>query len=261
MVPEVSRDRVDGLPDRRGDRLDRFLADRERRREHEVVPRDSVDRSRPGVYVHAPVEGLLVDALAHRERRVERPFRLAVGDELEADHRAGVAEVADHRMVAERFDGSAEEPFAHGHTFGGNPLSAAIAVHVVDRYTDAVLETGRERGRQLADALDPLRDHPIVGDLRHAGAMIGIEFVADRETKRPFDPSLSVGERVYEEALDRGVYTYPGSGSVDGVAGDHLMLAPPLTIGEASVRTVAAAVREAIDAVADDLEDHVATGV
>ena len=162
--------------------------------------------------------------------------------------------------IAERFDGSADEPFAHGHTFGGNPLSAAIGVHVVDRYTDSVLETGRERGRQLADALEPLRDHPMVGDFRHTGAMIGVEFVADRETKQPFDPSLSVGERVYEETLDRGVYIYPGSGSVDGVAGDHLMLAPPLTIGEGSVRTVAAAVREAIDAVADDLEDHVASG-
>lgn len=164
--------------------------------------------------------------------------------------------VAEH--VAERFDGSAEEPFAHGHTFSGNPLSAAIGSHVVDQYTDDVLEAGRSRGRRLADALAPLGDRSIVGDLRHAGSMIGIEFVADRETKEPFDPSLNVADRIAHDAFERGVYTYPGSGSVEGHAGDHLMLAPPLTIREDVVDTVAETVTEAIDAVADELPERTA---
>ncbi|MGM0604660.1 MAG: aspartate aminotransferase family protein, partial [Halobacteriota archaeon] len=160
--------------------------------------------------------------------------------------------VADH--VADRFADAADASFAHGHTFSGNPLSAAIGAHVVDQYTPSVLETGRKRGRQLLEALEPLQAHPMVGDLRHAGSMIGIEFVADRETKRPFDPSVAVNERVYEAALDRGVYTYPGSGSVDGRAGDHLMLAPPLTIEERTVETIATAVLDSIDAVYEDLD-------
>lgn len=153
--------------------------------------------------------------------------------------------------VAEPFENSSDHPFAHGHTFGGNPLSAAIALHVVDQYTDAVLETGRKRGEKLAAELSPLREHPIVGDFRRVGAMVGIEFVADRETKAPFDPDLNVGKRVYDHALEAGVYTYPGSGSVDGLAGDHLMLTPPLTIGEESVERVAEAVRAAVDSVAE----------
>ncbi|WP_265109573.1 aspartate aminotransferase family protein [Halosolutus halophilus] len=153
--------------------------------------------------------------------------------------------------VAAEFENGSGQSFAHGHTFGGNPLSAAIAAHIVDQYTDAVLETGRKRGEQLASELAPLQEHPIVGDVRHAGAMIGIEFVADRDTKAPFDPDLNVNKRVYDRALEQGVYTYPGSGSVDGIAGDHLMLTPPLTIGEESIERVADAVIDAVEGVAD----------
>lgn len=161
--------------------------------------------------------------------------------------------------IAAVFDHDAGRSFSHGHTFGGNPLSTAIASHVVDQYTDAMLETGRKRGDLLASNLEPLEDHPIVGDFRHVGAMIGIEFVADSETGAPFDPDLNVSERVYERALERGVYTYPGSGSVDGVEGDHLMLTPPLPISEASVDLVARAVIDAIEDVAETVASDVVT--
>lgn len=159
--------------------------------------------------------------------------------------------VADHVATAFEVDG-----FQHGHTFGGNPLSTAVASHVVDRYTPDVLEHGRQRGKQLVAELASLRDHPMVGDFRSKGPMIGIEFVADKETKRPFDPSLSVYERVYEAALERGVYTYPGSGSVDGAAGDHLMLTPPLTVSEESVTEIATVVTDSVNEVYEQLSEH-----
>lgn len=89
----------------------------------------------------------------------------------------------------------------------------------------------------------------MVGELRHLGPMIGIEFIGDRETKEPFDPELKVHKRVFREAMDLGVYTYPGSGSVDGVAGDHLMLAPPLTTGTSSIERIADVVTESIESV------------
>ena len=55
--------------------------------------------------------------------------------------------------IADRFESDADKPFQHGHTFSGNPLSAAIGAHVVEQYTDDALETGRARGRQLVEAL------------------------------------------------------------------------------------------------------------
>jgi adenosylmethionine-8-amino-7-oxononanoate aminotransferase len=126
-----------------------------------------------------------------------------------------------------------EHAFYHGHTFSANPVSTAVADVVVDRYTPDLLENARTRGAALVDALEPLRESPIVGEIRQLGLMVGVEFVADRETKEPFDPELKVYERVFDRAFDRGVYVYPGSGSVDGHRGDHVMLSPPLTLDAA----------------------------
>ena len=93
----------------------------------------------------------------------------------------------------------------------------------------------------------------MVGEVRHAGTVVGVEFVADRETKEPFDPDLHVYERVYDDAMERGVYTYPGRGSVDGVAGGHVMLAPPLNVSEESAERIGRAVVESVEAVSEDV--------
>ena len=174
------------------------------------------------------------------------PDVMTVGKGLSAGY-APISAALVRAELADVFRHDGDASFAHGHTYGGNPLSAAIAAHVVECYTDSVLETGRERGEHLLEGLASLREHPMVGDLRHCGPMIGLEFVADRESAVPFDPDLGVANRVYEAALDRDVYTYPGTGSVDGVRGDHLMLAPPLTIGADAVDVVADAVTGAVE--------------
>ncbi len=187
------------------------------------------------------------------------PDMMSLGKGITAGY-APLAATMVSEEIARAFDADEGASFGHGHTFSANPVSSAVACHVLERYGPDVFETGRERGQELAAELETLVDHPMVGDFRRAGAMIGIEFVADRETKTPFDPSLSVGRQVYEEAMDRGAYTYPGSGSVDGHRGDHLMLAPPLTIDEAAVETVGRAVRGAVEAVYRELEGVRADG-
>ena len=75
-------------------------------------------------------------------------------------------------------------------------------------------------------ALDRLREHPFVGDVRVTGLMAGIEFVADRETKEPFEPSMKFGTRVREAGLRNGIVTYPGSGMADGARGDIISPLP-----------------------------------
>jgi 4-aminobutyrate aminotransferase-like enzyme len=72
--------------------------------------------------------------------------------------------------------------------------------------------------------------HPIVGDVRGLGMMVGLEFVADRKTRAPFPPEREVARAIALEALDRGLVTYPGTGSVDGVMGDHMKFTPPLVL-------------------------------
>jgi adenosylmethionine-8-amino-7-oxononanoate aminotransferase len=79
--------------------------------------------------------------------------------------------------------------------------------------------------------------------------MWGVEFVADRETKAPFPPKLHFAQQVCDRAFERGAILYPGSGSVDGVRGDHLMIAPPLVITETEIVELVTTLQEAILAV------------
>jgi len=186
------------------------------------------------------------------ERFGVTPDLMALGKGISAGYAPLSATMIDG-AVAETIE-DADAGFGHGHTFSGNPVSAAVGNEIVDRYTDDLLARVRDRGARLDRALEPLTDSPMVGEVRRAGLMLGVEFVADRETKAPFDPDLDVAHRVYDRALADGVYVYPGGGSVDGRRGDHVMLAPPLTVGESAVDRIGEAVVDAVAGVAVELD-------
>jgi adenosylmethionine-8-amino-7-oxononanoate aminotransferase len=145
--------------------------------------------------------------------------------------------------------------FVIGHTYGGNPLSCATATAVM-RYILAndLIRNAREVGAHLLKSLRQLMDrHEIVGDVRGLGLMVGVELVADREQKSPFDPSLALSKRIAAETLKRGLISYPLQGCVDGVSGDHLLYAPPLTISRDQVDELVGILDASLAAVADDL--------
>jgi adenosylmethionine-8-amino-7-oxononanoate aminotransferase len=83
-------------------------------------------------------------------------------------------------------------------------------------------------------------DHPHVGDIRGRGLFWGVELVQDRATRRPFDPARRIHARVKQAALKAGLLCYPMGGTVDGVAGDHLLLAPPFIIEPSHLEELAA---------------------
>lgn len=122
--------------------------------------------------------------------------------------------------------------FVHGHTFGGNPLSAAVGLEVLNILDEEnLIAQVAEQGAYLLEQLAPLkRKLPCVGDIRGRGLLIGVEFVADRRSKRPFPASLRFARKVARTALEMGLYVYPGGGAVNGQAGDHVLLAPPYVI-------------------------------
>jgi hypothetical protein len=124
--------------------------------------------------------------------------------------------------------------FQHGFTYIGHPTACAGALAVqqaIER--EDLLARVREQGQALRrDLLDLCWQHPNVGDLRGRGLFLGIELVADRGTKRPFDPGLKLNARIKRAAMDEGLMCYPGGGTVDGTAGDHVLLAPPYIIEE-----------------------------
>lgn len=122
--------------------------------------------------------------------------------------------------------------FQHGHTYMAHPAACAAGLAVLDVIDKRdLLANVRARGAELRAALDArFGQHPHVGDIRGRGLFIGIEVVQDRETRAPFDPARGLPGRIKAEAMARGLMVYPMGGTVDGVNGAHILLAPPFII-------------------------------
>lgn len=151
--------------------------------------------------------------------------------------------------IAGEFAGKGSS-FIGGHTYSGNPLSAATGAAVLKYMQEkGVVANAAEQGRYLLQRLQELKKYEMVGDVRGKGMMVGFELVQDRKIKEPFPPSLNVAARIGDEALKRGLVTYPGTGSVDGVMGDHVKLAPPLVITREQVDELFAILDEAVGVV------------
>jgi adenosylmethionine-8-amino-7-oxononanoate aminotransferase len=140
--------------------------------------------------------------------------------------------------------------FQHSHTYMGHPLAcaAALAVQRVMR-RDNLLHNVRRQGAYLSRRLkERFANHPFVGDVRGRGLFQGLELVANRDSKEPFDARLKLHARVKREAMARGLMVYPMGGTVEGVAGDHVLLAPPFIVDEPLVDTIVERLGDAIDA-------------
>ncbi|MGK9164954.1 aspartate aminotransferase family protein [Inquilinus limosus] len=140
--------------------------------------------------------------------------------------------------------------FQHGHTYTGHPMACAagLAVQEVirgERLLDNVAAMGARLARRLGERFG---NHPQVGDIRGRGLFLGIELVADRSTKAPFDPALKLHARIKREAMARGLMVYPMGGTVDGVQGDHVLVAPPFIVGGAAVEAIVERLGDAVDA-------------
>ncbi|HYF19928.1 MAG TPA: aspartate aminotransferase family protein [Ramlibacter sp.] len=158
------------------------------------------------------------------------------------------AVLASERIVDAVRSGSGA--FQHGHTYIGHPIACAAALAVqktVER--EELLPQVRARGEVLRARLaDAFRDHPHVGDIRGRGLFLGLELVADRGTKAPFDPARRLHAAVKREAMARGLLVYPSGGTVDGVRGDHVLVAPPFIVAPDEIDFIAQRLRQAVDA-------------
>ncbi|MDE0851325.1 aspartate aminotransferase family protein [Yoonia sp.] len=124
--------------------------------------------------------------------------------------------------------------FQHGHTYLGHPTAAAAGIAVVNAMLDRdLIPRVKTQGDKLAAALHAqFGQHPNVGDIRGRGLFRGIELVADRDTKDPFDPSRKIAGKIKAAAFEAGMICYPMSGTIDGRTGDHVLLAPPFIIND-----------------------------
>jgi adenosylmethionine-8-amino-7-oxononanoate aminotransferase len=126
--------------------------------------------------------------------------------------------------------------FVHGHTFSHHPIACAVGLAVLETIKkNQLVERSSSRGEYLLRRLEELKAFPFVGDVRGRGLMTAIEFVKDQKTKEPFPRTEKFTERVIDSAFENGLVLYSGTGFVDGVNGDMVMVGPPLIIEESQI--------------------------
>jgi hypothetical protein len=162
------------------------------------------------------------------------------------------AVIASKKVVDAVADGSGA--FLHGFTYNAHPICLAAGRAVLRYLEEKKLVEAADSARpataaaHFKHALESLSAEEGVGDIRGIGLLRAIEFVADKSTKRPFPADRNFAVRVAAVALKRGLLVYPMQGCVDGISGDHLLLAPPAIITadqiEWSTQQLAASVRE-----------------
>ncbi|MCH7865770.1 MAG: aspartate aminotransferase family protein [Proteobacteria bacterium] len=176
------------------------------------------------------------------------PDIVCVAKGLGAGYQPIGAALVSERIFAAFSDGSGF--FQHGHTYMGHPTACAAALAVQRKIQSLdLLANVRKRGDDLDRRLrERLGNHAHVGDIRGRGLFRGIELVADRATKEPFDPALKLHARIKKHAMDKGLICYPGGGTADGTKGDHVLLAPPFIIEGPEIEELVGLLGDAIDA-------------
>lgn len=145
--------------------------------------------------------------------------------------------------------------FKHGQTYQAHPMScaAAFAVQSIVK-RDNLMVNVQKQGHYLQSLLhEKLDRHPNVGNIRGLGLFWGIEFVKNKETKEPFDPKLNVAAMCHNLALSPkySISFYPGQGTVDGVRGDHVLIAPAFVVNEQEIELIASRMSDVIHEVFD----------
>ncbi|MCA8110184.1 aspartate aminotransferase family protein [Burkholderia cepacia] len=176
------------------------------------------------------------------------PDLLTIAKGLGAGYQPIGATLVSDRIYRTIVDGSGF--FQHGHTYLGHATACAAALEVQRVIAEEkLLDNVKARGEQLRASLrEHYGAHPHVGDVRGRGLFVGVELVRDRDTKATFDPALKLHAAVKREAMQRGLMVYPMGGTIDGVHGDHILVAPPFICTAQQIDAIVERLSGAIDA-------------
>jgi adenosylmethionine-8-amino-7-oxononanoate aminotransferase len=176
------------------------------------------------------------------------PDLQTIGKGLGAGYQPIAAVLISQQVVNTLMDGSGQ--FIHGQTYQGMPVQAAAALEVQKIVREGnLMENVKAQGAYLEKRLKALiGNHPNVGDIRGRGLFWGIEFVKDKATKEPFDPKLGVAQKIHDTGISSpfNMTMYPGNGTMDGIRGDHVILAPTYIATKADIDFIAKATSDVV---------------
>jgi 4-aminobutyrate--pyruvate transaminase len=131
--------------------------------------------------------------------------------------------------------------FGHGFTYGGHPVSCAVALETLKIYEERdILGHVRKMSPLMQNGLKALEDHPLVGNARGVGLIAGVEVMKDKKTRTPFAPERKAGTLVQDKCQEFGL--------IVRAIGDRIAFTPPLIINEAEIAEMLGAFRKGLDA-------------
>ncbi len=168
------------------------------------------------------------------------PDMILVGKGIASGY-APLGAVLVSRKIAEAFE-RGTGAFQHGFTYQAHPVATAAGNAVLDFIeSQKLFERVPSTAQRLRSDLAQLESHPNVGEVRGLGLLLGIEFVKNKSTREPFPREDNIAEKIRQAMLAENVLTYPSQGCVDGIRGDHVLLAPPFVLTPAESEIIARA--------------------
>ncbi|MGN1387065.1 MAG: aspartate aminotransferase family protein [Bacillus sp. (in: firmicutes)] len=163
------------------------------------------------------------------------PDIVALGKGMSGGYTPIAAALVSEKVMEPIFNGSGS--VMSGHTFSANPLSCAASLAVISYIEkNNIMQQVKQKGILLKTELAKLQSqYTFIGDVRGKGLLLGLEFIQDSQTKEPFERELEFCNNIVEIAHQHGLLLYPAQAGIDGVIGDAVIVAPPLTITFAEI--------------------------
>lgn len=182
------------------------------------------------------------------------PDIMALGKGMSAGYTPIAATMVSDRVMEPILLGS--KSIMSGHTYSANPQSAAVALAVLE-YIEKhkLIEASRENGKYLISRLQELAQrYQIIGDVRGKGLFAGVEFVSNIFNKMPFSPEIKLTSLVVKRAMEKGLIVYPSTTGIEGIAGDGILVSPPLIIKKEEIDILVLILEETINEIQQELQ-------
>lgn len=166
------------------------------------------------------------------------PDIITIAKGLGAGYQPIASVLANEKIIQAISEGSGT--LWNGHTYMSHAVACAGALAVLEVIEeDQLLGRVRAQGAKFKKMLDDeFKDHPNIGDIRGRGLFWGLEIVKDKNTKEPFPAELNLAGKIKADILENGMLSYPSQGCVDGISGDHILLAPPYTVTDEELEII-----------------------
>lgn len=178
-----------------------------------------------------------------------KPDIVTIGKGLGGGYAPISAMLVNNNVIQAIQEGSSK--FNHGHTFQAHAMCCAAALRVQtivikEQLVNRAADMGVKLEKLLHEAFDGAKH---VADIRGRGLLQAVEFMLDPQTKIPFAKHTEFGAKVQRAAFRLGVALYPGAGTIDGVVGDHVLIAPAYNVSEEELECTVKELRKGYDQV------------